>query len=408
MPKVVVLGGAGAVGSVVSLALARAGREAEVVVADARIDLARNVAQRSGVDGVRAVQLDAGDPSSVTSVILGADVVVNCVGPFYKTVRSVLETVIASRINYVDVCDDVDATLDILELDGAARAAGVTALIGMGASPGVTNVLARMAAEGMLDETDSIDIFHAHGGEPTEGPGVVGHRFHCMTVDIPMFLNGRLEHVKYFEPSGIALRQKFDFPILGKDIEIYPYPHPEQITLPRYLKVRNVTNKGTVLPKEYYELTRDVCALGLAGREPVVVNGASVVPHDFAISYILRERERILKETGFGTQRGCCTVVARGIKRGKPLEIRFHMASESQALGEGTGLPAAIGVLMMLEGKVKGPGVMPPEASIAPAEFLSHVPAVARLLHAGEDGRRFSGLLVQRIDETGRMMETRL
>jgi len=388
--------------------LARSGKAAEVVVADANIGRAQQVASESGASCARSVGFDATSRESVASVVAGADVVVNCVGPFYKTVRNILEVVIAARINYVDVCDDVDATLDILELDGAAREAGVTALIGMGASPGVTNLLARMAAEGMLDETDHIDIFHAHGGEPVEGAGVVAHRFHCMSVDIPMFLDGKLEHVKYFEPSGIALRQKFDFPILGEGIELYPYPHPEQITLPRYIKVRNVTNKGTVLPQAYYELTRDICGLGLTRKEPVQVGGCSVSPHDFAVAYLLEQREQILRETGFGQQRGCCSVVARGTKRGRPLELRFHMASESQALGEGTGIPAAIGALMMLDGKVNGPGVMPPEACVSPAEFLSRAPEASRLLQAGEGGKRFAGLIVQRIDENGRMMETRL
>jgi len=408
MSKIVVLGGAGAVGSVVSMALARSGKARDVVIADANLDKAEQVAHQSGAGCARSTRFDAMSRESVAQVISGAALVVNCVGPFYKTVRNVLEAVIAARINYVDVCDDVDATLDILGMDGAAREAGVSALIGMGASPGVTNLLARMAAEGMLDETERIDIFHAHGGEPFEGAGVVGHRFHCMSVDIPMFLDGKLEYVKYFEPSGIALRQKFDFPVLGEGIEIYPYPHPEQITLPRYLKVRNVTNKGTVLPQEYYELTRDICALGLASKEPVQVGGGAVVPYDFSVAYILRERERILKETGFGRQRGCCSVVARGTKRGKALEIRFHMASESQGLGEGTGLPAAIGALLMLDGRIKGPGVLPPEACVSPAEFLSKAPAITRLLHEGEGDKRFSGLLVQRIDETGRMTETRL
>jgi saccharopine dehydrogenase (NAD+, L-lysine forming) len=72
----------------------------------------------------------------------------------------------------------VDVTLEILEMDEDARRAGISALIGMGSSPGATNLLARFAADNLLDETGSIDIFHAHGGELFEGEGVIGHRFH--------------------------------------------------------------------------------------------------------------------------------------------------------------------------------------------------------------------------------------
>jgi saccharopine dehydrogenase (NAD+, L-lysine forming) len=75
-----------------------------------------------------------------------------------------------------------------------------------------------------------------------------------------MFLDGELKYVKYFREDGIALRESFDFPILG-EVPLYPYPHPEQVTLPRYIKTNRVTNKGSVLPNEYYNLTRDLCAV---------------------------------------------------------------------------------------------------------------------------------------------------
>ena len=66
--------------------------------------------------------------------------------------------------------------------------------------------MGKLAHDSLLDETDSVDIFHAHGGEKVEGAGVIGHRFHCMSIDIPMFLDGQLKYVKYFEKEGIALK----------------------------------------------------------------------------------------------------------------------------------------------------------------------------------------------------------
>jgi len=314
-----------------------------------------------------------------------------------------VETVLELGVDYVDVCDDVDATLELLDLDARAKAKGVTALIGMGSSPGATNLLAKLAATTLLDETDSIDIFHTHGGEAFEGEGVIGHRFHCMSIDIPMFLDGRLRYVKFFEEDGIALRQTFDFPVIGKNIPIFPYPHPEQVTLPRHLKVRNVTNKGSVLPIEYYNLTKDLCALGLNSREPVVVKGSPVSPHDFTVAYIIQKRGEILKASGFGKPCGCCTVVARGTKDGRRQEYRFHMASRSQALGEGTGIPAAMGVMLMVMGKVSGPGVLPPEACVDPLDFIGLISKVMKLDGKKEGGDSFGGVIVERIDETGRV-----
>ena len=400
MAKVLVLGGSGAVGSVAVGALAAQDLFEHVIIGDLNIEGARAVAAKGPEGKISVRSVDASDEQSVREAARGCDVVLNCVGPFYKTVKTVLAAVIAEKIDYVDVCDDVDVTLEILdEMDAQAEAAGIRALIGMGSSPGATNLLAKFAADTLLDTTEAVDIFHAHGGEPVEGAGVIGHRFHCMSIPIPMFLDGELKHVSYFEDDGIALRQAFTFPVIG-GAQLYPYPHPEQVTLPRYIDLKQVTNKGTVLPAEYYDLTRDMCQLGLSSTDAVDVGGEQVVPYDFAISYILRERERILKELDFGQQRGCCSVVVRGTKDGKPEEYRFHMASSSQALGEGTGLPAAVGTILMAKGKVPRLGAYPPEAAVPPLEFIGLIPQVMKLDREGKTGG-FGGVLVERIDAEG-------
>ncbi|MBU2488663.1 MAG: saccharopine dehydrogenase NADP-binding domain-containing protein [Proteobacteria bacterium] len=401
MKQVTVLGGAGAVGSVAAKTLAGTPDFDRVVVADMNLASAEKVcaAMPSGKGVPMAV--DAMDPASLLRSFEGSQVVLNCVGPFYKSVKTVLGTVLDAGIDYVDVCDDVDVTLEILDWDARAKARGVTAVIGMGNSPGATNLLAKYAADALLDEVTAVDIFHAHGGEPVEGAGVIGHRFHCMSIDVPMFLDGKLKYVKFFGPDGIALRQTFDFPILGEGIPVYPYPHPEQVTLPRYIKLSQVTNKGTVLPNEYYDLTRDMCALGLASREPVMVDGQEVAPYDFAVAYILKKREEILKATDFGTQRGCCSVVASGKKDGKYMEYRFHMASQSQALGEGTGIPAAGGTLLLARGRISQKGVFPPEGCINPADFITLIPEIMTLDGKKEGGSSFGGIIIQQKDENG-------
>jgi saccharopine dehydrogenase (NAD+, L-lysine-forming) len=401
MTKVIVLGGCGAVGSVAVKTLAAQEIISEVVIGDWNIDKAKAMAKDLG-SKVSAIKVNAEDRESIKAAVRGCDIVLNCVGPFYKTVKTILSAVIELGINYVDVCDDVDVTVDILNMDKQAKAAGITALIGMGNSPGISNLLGKFAAENLLDETDSIDIFHAHGGEAIEGEGVIGHRFHCMTIDVPMFLDGKLTYVKYFEPDGIALRQKFEFPILG-EVPLYPYPHPEQVTMPRYIKTRQVTNKGSVIPNEYYDLTRELCGLGLASKEPLDVKGVKVTPYDFAMAYILKQRERILKETNFGKQRGCLSIVVKGKKGGKYREYRFHLASRSEALGEGTGIPAAMGVLLMQTGKISSKGVMPPEGCINPNDLLALVPKVMKLDSKKEGGESFGGVIVQQIDEDGKI-----
>jgi saccharopine dehydrogenase (NAD+, L-lysine-forming) len=400
MVKVIVLGGCGAVGSNAVKTLVHSDTFSEVVIGDANIERAQQLVKDLGPK-VSAIQFDALSAQSCKEAVTGCDLVLNCVGPFYSTVKTILKAAIESGIDYVDVCDDPDVTLEILDMDETARNAGVTALIGMGASPGMTNLLAKLASEELLDETESIDIYHTHGGEPFEGDGVIGHRFHCMSIDIPMYLNGELRYVRYFEDDGIALRQTFDFPLIGKDIPLFPYPHPEQLTLPQYIDVKQVTNKGSVLPIEYYQLTSEVCRLGLASREPLEVKGQTVIPYDFAVAYIKRERERILKETEFGSQRGAMSIVVKGKKAGEVLEYRLHTYSSTQALGEGTGIPAAVGAIMVQQKKVSGKGVIPPEAGIKPREFIDVYQPLAAAADSKIGKAGDTSLIIERVDANG-------
>ena len=77
----------------------------------------------------------------------------------------------------------------------------------------------------------------------------------------------------------------------------------------------------------------------------------------------------------------------------------FHLASETQALGEGTGIPAAMGTILVATGKVDRTGVLPPEAAVDPFDFLALLPQV---MPSSEDGKGFDGVKVEMIDAQGR------
>ncbi|TFG08051.1 saccharopine dehydrogenase [Candidatus Thorarchaeota archaeon] len=397
MPRVVVIGGCGIVGSVAVRTLASFDDFDEIIIADINEEGARERAAEIGADTCSALVVDAGVPDSIKNAVEGADVVLNCCGPFYKYGPIVLKAVIEAGIDYVDVCDDFDATKKLLQMNVIAEEAGVTALTGMGSSPGVANLLAKFCADHMLDEVDSIDILHAHGGEPNEGPAVVAHRIHSMLADIPMYLDGRFTTVRYFEESGHALEEDVDFHCVGT-YRCYPYPHPETITLPNYIDCQRVTNLGCVIPTEYYDLIRGIVKLGVVEEEPINVRGQEVVPRDFTIAYIISRRDEILEEVGFGTQRGCLKITMKGTAEGKPHQFDFSLASEGQSMGEGTGIPAAIGALLMQRGKVSGRGVLPPEACINPLEFLGLMQEYLKLDDVTGEG---SPLIIESIDHEG-------
>lgn len=201
-----------------------------------------------------------------------------------------LAATVAAGVSFVDVCDDLDATLAMLDLDGVARAAGVTAVLGMGNSPGLANIFVKLCADQFLDEVQSADICHIHGGEPAEGSAVVKHRIHAMTNDVPLFVDGHQVLVRMLEDSGQAFVVETEFRDVGT-FPVYPYPHPETITLPRHLpSLKGVTNLGVVFPLSYFELTKDMVRVGMCSTEPLNVGDQVVTPIEIAVAHIVRER----------------------------------------------------------------------------------------------------------------------
>jgi saccharopine dehydrogenase (NAD+, L-lysine-forming) len=397
MSKITVLGGCGVVGSIAAQTLVASGAFSEVVVADARVVQAKKMVRKWGLAPSSALELDADDPKNIRKAIAGSSVVLNCVGPFYRYGPGILKAVIRAGINYVDVCDDLDATEKLLGLDGDARKAGVSALIGMGSSPGVANLLVRFCADTLLDQVESVDIYHAHGGEAMEGPAVVKHRIHSMQMDIPMFLDGRFKKVRMFENSGKRLEEEVDFRDVGR-YRVYAYPHPETITLPKYLRgVKKVTNLGLVLPPSYAELIKGMVRLGITDETSIRVKGREVVPLEFAVSFILSRRPELMREAGLTRPLGCLKIVVKGRKEGQKNTYVFSMSSKGEGMGEGTGVPAALGAILMERGKIRKPGVSPPEGCVQPMDFVELARASVKL-----GNKRGLPIVVEHADQSGK------
>lgn len=368
--RVVVLGGGGGIGSVAARTLAQTSDAAEVVVADLSADAASRTVDEVADGRFRSVAVDVTDDASLGAAVDGADVVVNCVGPFYRFGPPTLAAVIDAGVTYVDVCDDLDATRAMLDLDGRARAAGVAALVGMGNSPGLANLFVKLAAEWFYDELHGAEIMHVHGGEPDEGPAVLKHRIHAMVDDVPLFVDGEFVDVRMLEESGAAHVRDEEFPGVGT-YPVHPYPHPETITLPRaFPTLRRATNLGVVFPLSYFRLTQELVRSGMASDRPVVVDGMRVTPIDVMVQLLRRERPRLLAEAGVTHPAGCLKVVTSGVKDGEAHSHVFTLSSSAVGAGEGTGIPAGIGAVLALRGQLEGgPGVHAPESAV-PVEPL--------------------------------------
>ncbi len=370
MSRVVVLGGCGGIGRVAVRGLAASGVFDDIVVADLRRDDAEKFATEVGAPA-RGVAVDVTDTAALVTLLTGARVVLNCVGPFYRFGPPTLRAAIEARVDYVDVCDDLAPTREMLELDGLARERGVSALIGMGNSPGLANLFVRLCADALLDTVESVDICHVHGGEPVEGAAVIKHRIAAMVHDVPLFLDGRFVLVRQLEASGEAHVREVDFRSVGK-LAVFPYPHPETITLPANIPgLRRATNMGVIFPLRYFRLTQDMVRVGACTETPLRVGDHDVIPLDFSVAHILSQRARILAEEGVKGPAGCLRVDVGGTKDGEARTFVFSLSSSSAGAGEGTGIPAAAGTVLMATGRVERKGVLAPEIAVNPLEALA-------------------------------------
>ena len=188
---------------------------------------------------------------------------------------------------------------------------------------------------------------------------------------------------------------------------VHPYPHPETITLPKvFPTLRGATNLGVVFPLPYFRMTQDLVRAGMASDEPVRAPTADgspteVAPIDVMVALLRRERPRLLAEAGVTGPAGCLRVVVTGTTGGEEHTYVCSLFSDEEGAGEGTGIPAALGVILALRGGLGGgPGVHPPEAIVPVGPVLELAAEVVaglgvsggsmplRLEHVAPDGTR--------------------
>ncbi|GAA1038672.1 hypothetical protein GCM10009557_55330 [Virgisporangium ochraceum] len=144
-PTVLVVGGYGAVGRVVTRALA--GRGVPVVVAGRGPARARNLArEHPGLVTLRAVDVETADGT----LLDGSDVVVMCVERANARVANLCLT---RGVHYVDISATATVLDDLERLDPVARRHDATAVLSVGLAPGLTNVLARRCVDDLRSAT---------------------------------------------------------------------------------------------------------------------------------------------------------------------------------------------------------------------------------------------------------------
>src|SRR5215218_6283314 len=279
--RVVVLGGAGAMGRWTVRDLTESEGVDEVVVADLDGLRAREAAgwaaARSGSNGtarVSGLALDAGDGQALRRAV-------------HATNLPVMEACADAQAHYVDLGGLFHMTRRQLALHDRFVAAGVTAVIGMGGSPGTTNVLAALAGRD-LAEVSEVEVRlgvadFAPSAAPVPVPYAISTILDEFAVPAVTFRDGRL-----VELPAMSEQEELDFPAPVGRVRVGHTLHSEIATLPLHFADRGVRSVSFKVgfPADFMDKLALLTGLGLTDTTPVELPGGRVVPRELLVHAI--------------------------------------------------------------------------------------------------------------------------
>jgi hypothetical protein len=207
---------------------------------------ARQLASTDGVDGLRIIERDEakgmavadslGPVASATGELDGqsfdgADVVLLATPSGH---RRLAEAALARGAHVVSVSDDIDEVRALLALDAEARERALSVVVGAGFAPGLTCVLARLAAKGF----ETVEEIHvAKSG--TAGPACARQHHRALRTEVLDWRAGA-----WVTRRGGSGRQLAYFPEPVGGLDCYRAAVPDALLLaPAFPGVRRVTGR---------------------------------------------------------------------------------------------------------------------------------------------------------------------
>ncbi|GII94206.1 saccharopine dehydrogenase family protein [Sinosporangium siamense] len=385
----VVILGAGHMGRYAAIQLAALPFVQDLVIGDLDEEAARNAAEPLG-QKARLAHVDVTNRDQLKAVLEEADVVVSTVGPFFRLGAAVLDAAVEMGCHYVDICDDPAPTLELLSRDAAAREAKITAIVGAGASPGISNLLALKAIEG-LEEIDTLITGWGTGGQeedPEEAESshhgasaAVEHWVSQLVGPIPIQDDGRQVEGKPMAPTSIRLPG-------SAPITAYTVGHPEPVTLPLYFPaIRHSVN--------VFDMPGAVMVL-LEETVSSVNSGRLSVPEASRLLAGSLYEDRIGPGGLWGAVRAGAAAARERVTGKDYLPQIFALATGRRAgrretratalngyipggMAGATCIPTTIMLTMLAEGEIDRLGVFAPEAGVDPDSFFARLaPHVVR------------------------------
>jgi len=364
--KVLSLGGAGAVCQHATRDLAEFSDFDQIVIGDYNVAAAEKLAVEIGDPRLQVLEVDAEDYDRLVKILGDFDLILN--GLPYKYDLAVTKACVEVGVNGLDISTEETQW----DYDVAAKEKGIVYIPGVGATPGITNAMARRGVD-QLDEVDEIQINFAAFRCPAPAPGLLVTflwEFDPKTEERTYYKDGQFHRVGPF--SGL---KKVNFPGPIGEQEVCYIPHPETRTLPGSLKAKAVSVHGC-FPPHAMRLGKALLESGLYSEEPITVKGVQVTPFEMMYELLLQLPES--KQTplwAYGL-----VVEVYGKRDGRDVKITYwnrHPPQEEwggpAAYYKNIAIPLSVGAQMIARGDVKVRGVVPPDTAIDPAIFFSEL-----------------------------------
>lgn len=237
--------------------------------------------------------------------------------------------------------------------------AGLTALLGSGFDPGVTQAYCAYALKHHFDTIDTIDILDCNGGDH-------GYPFatnfnpeiNLREVSAP---GSYWENGKWIEIPAMSIHGEYDFKEVGKK-DMYLLHHEEIESLAKNIPGVKRIRFFMTFGQSYLTHMKCLENVGMLSTEPVLYEGKEIVPIQF-LKELLPDPATLGPRTKGKTNIGC---IFTGKKDGQDKTYYVYNVCDheecykevgSQAISYTTGVPAMCGALMLLTKKWDKKGV---------------------------------------------------
>ena len=367
--KILALGGSGGMGRFAVHSLIKHPQVESILVGDLNESAAKKFASTLS-EKTSGIGIDVTDKEALERAMNGVDVVINTTGPFFKLAVPILEAAIETKTHYLDICDDWEPTEKMFLLNDKAKVAGITAIIGLGASPGITNMLGLIAMK-ELDQVSKVytgwDMSSAKPEEESSQTGVNAAMLHGIEQiigKVKVFSSGAYKMVRPLEKVTV------DYPQLGT-YKANIFGHPEAISFPHHypeikesLNLMHSNDDSLVNVLKFIRFFIEIKLLSKNMAAKILTWLEGTQSPDIEKAGV----EMLPSVYGY----------AEGIKNGQKMSVAttFHTEEniDDLSMGEGTSYPLACGVKMLADGVINQTGVHAPESGIiSPDLFFDYL-----------------------------------